>query len=152
MPPHAAIDAGITPERIAHTERLIRPYIRRTPVVETAGSDFGLDAASVHFKLELSQHSGSFKARGAFSNLLSRDVPGAGVVAASGGNHGVAVAFAARALSVPARIFVPTVASTEKIEKIRGYGADLVVAGALYADALAESERWADASGAMRVH
>jgi threonine dehydratase len=116
------------------------------------GRDFGLEAVRLIFKLELLQHSGSFKARGAFSNLLSRDIPAAGVVAASGGNHGVAVAFAAQKLGRPARIFVPTVCSPEKIERIRSYGAELVVTGKRYADALASSETWAAESGALRIH
>ena len=132
----------ITPERIKITERVIRPRIRTTPVLEAASTDFGLNSARLFFKLELCQHAGSFKARGAFANLLSRNAPLAGVVAASGGNHGVAVAFAARKLGVPARIFVPSVASAEKVAKIRSHGADLVVTGDGYADALAASERW----------
>src|SRR4029077_5758220 len=107
---------------------------------------------SLIFKLELLQHSGSFKARGAFANLLLLKIPQAGVVAASGGNHGAAVAFAAMKLGVPAKIFVPTVASLEKIERIRGYGADLVVTGERYAEALAASEQWAAESGALTVH
>jgi threonine dehydratase len=85
----------LTRERIQATERIIRPHIRRTPILEVDGADFGLDSIKITFKLELFQHSGSFKARGAFTNMLTRDVPSAGVVAASGGNHGVAVAFAA---------------------------------------------------------
>src|SRR5882757_9937007 len=117
----------ITRDRIMAAYELIRQHVRRTPVVEAQGSDFGLHPFRLAFKLELLQHSGSFKARGAFTNLLTRTVPAAGVVAASGGNHGVAVAFAAMKLSKPARIFVPTVCSPEKLERIRGYGADLVV-------------------------
>jgi threonine dehydratase len=139
-------------ERIIRTEQLIRPHIRRTPLVEADGADFGLESFPLLFKLELLQHSGSFKARGAFANLLSRDIPAAGVVAASGGNHGAAVAFAARKLGKPARIFVPTVSSPEKIERIRGYGANLVVTGEHYADALAASETWAAISGALTIH
>ncbi len=127
--------------------KLIRPYIRRTPVVEVDGADFGLDGVRLVLKLELLQHSGSFKARGAFTNLLMREIPPAGVVAASGGNHGTAVAFAAMKLKRPARIFVPEVASPAKLERIRGYGADLVVTGQRYADALAASEDWARAVG-----
>ncbi len=100
-------------------------------------------------KLEQLQHSGSFKARGAFANLLLRPLPGAGVVAASGGNHGAAVAYAAQALGVTAHVFVPEVSSPAKIERIRGYGADLVVGGAAYAEALAASEEWAASSGAL---
>jgi threonine dehydratase len=139
----ACLSAFITRERIADTERLIRRYVRRTPVIEAEG---------VTFKLELMQHSGSFKARGAFTNLLTREVPPAGVVAASGGNHGAAVAYAAHQLRKRARIFVPTVSSPAKIERIRSYGADLVVGGERYADALAASEKWAAESGAMQVH
>jgi threonine dehydratase len=137
---------------IAQTYPLIRPYIRRTPVVEVDGADFGLDGITLVLKLEFMQHSGSFKARGAFTNLLCREVPPAGVVAASGGNHGAAVAYAAMRLGKPARIFVPTVASPAKLERIRGYGADLVVTGDRYADALAASEEWAAQSGALPVH
>ena len=141
-----------TPEGIRETERRIRPHVRRTPVLEVDGTDFGLDCGNVTFKLESLQHSGSFKARGAFANLLLRDVPAAGVVAASGGNHGVAVAFAAGKLGRPARIFVPRVASPAKMERIRGYGAELVVTGELYADSLAASEQWAAESGALTIH
>jgi threonine dehydratase len=146
------MNAGINRESISAIERVIRPYIRRTPIIEVDGSDFGLKCASVIFKLELLQHAGSFKARGAFANLLTRDVPAAGVVAASGGNHGAAVAYAARKLGKPAKIFVPSVASAEKIERIRSYGAQLVIAGERYADALAASETWAKQSGALTVH
>jgi threonine dehydratase len=142
----------VSREEIAVTETLIRPYIRRTPVVEVAGEDLGLDVERLTLKLELLQRAGSFKARGAFANLLLRDAPPAGVVAASGGNHGAAVAFAARALGVPAHVFVPTVSSPAKVARIRAYGADLVVGGERYADALAASERQAAASGALQVH
>ena len=139
-------------DSIAETESLIRPYIRRTPVVDVDGADFGLPGVRLSLKLEFLQHGGSFKARGAFTNLLRREVPPAGVVAASGGNHGAAVAYAAMRLGKPARIFVPAVASPAKIERIRGYGAYLVVSGERYADALAASEQWAARSGAMPVH
>ena len=139
-------------DSIAETESLIRPYIRRTPVVDVDGADFGLPGVRLSLKLEFLQHGGSFKARGAFTNLLRREVPPAGVVAASGGNHGAAVAYAAMRLGKPARIFVPAVASPAKIERIRGYGAHLVVSGERYADALAASEQWAARSGAMPVH
>jgi threonine dehydratase len=142
----------ITRESIAATEAAIRPYIRRTPLVRLDAADFGLASASLTFKLEFLQHSGSFKARGAFANLLLRKPPAAGVVAASGGNHGVAVAYAAHRLGVPATIFVPDVASPAKQAAIRGYGANLVIAGSLYADALAASEAHIERSGAMPVH
>ena len=142
----------ITPEGITAAERLIRPWIRRTPVIEVAGGDLGLDCAALRLKLELLQHTGSFKPRGAFTNLLSRAVPAAGVVAASGGNHGAAVAYAAHRRNVPATIFVPNVCSPAKMERIRGYGADLVIAGDRYADALAASEEWVARSGALAIH
>ncbi|HYL69568.1 MAG TPA: threonine/serine dehydratase, partial [Candidatus Limnocylindria bacterium] len=142
----------ISRERIKETERLIRPYIRRTPVIEVDGGDLGLGSVQLVLKLESLQHTGSFKPRGAFTNLLVRQVPAAGVVAATGGNHGAAVAYAAQKLGKPARIFVPTVASPSKIERIRSCGAELVVTGERYADALAASEKWAVESGALRVH
>ena len=139
-------------ESITSAYGLIRPHVRRTPVVEVDGADFGLNGIRLVLKLELLQHSGSFKARGAFTNLLMREIPPAGVVAASGGNHGAAVAFAAMKLKRPAKIFVPEVASHAKQERIRGYGADLVVTGQRYADALAASEDWVAQSGAMPIH
>ncbi len=139
-------------ERIAATRERIAPFVRRTPVLEADGADFGLPPLPLILKLESLQHSGSFKARGAFANLLGRDLPAVGVAAASGGNHGAAVAFAARRLGVPARIFVPSISSPAKVERIRGYGAELVVGGDRYADALEASERWAAGSGALPVH
>jgi threonine dehydratase len=146
------LSSAANAESIGRCEKLIRPYIRRTPVIETDAADFGLVADRLYFKLELMQHAGSFKARGAFANLLSRNAPAAGVAAASGGNHGAAVAYAAMRLKVPAKIFVPVVSSPAKIERIRAYGADHVVEGDRYADALAASERWIGTSGAMPVH
>ena len=139
-------------DQIARVESIIRPYIRRTPVIDVEGADLGLDPVLLRFKLELLQHSGSFKARGAFTNMLTRRVPKAGVVAASGGNHGAAVAYAAMKLGVPAGIFVPGISSPAKMERIREYGANLVVAGERYADALAASEQWAAESGALSIH
>jgi threonine dehydratase len=131
---------------------IIRPHIRRTPVLRADAADFGLPAGPLTFKLEFLQHSGSFKARGAFANLLNRGVPEAGVVAASGGNHGAAVAYAAMRLSKKATIFVPSVTSPAKAERIRSYGAQLVVAGDRYAGALAASEILAAQTGALPVH
>jgi threonine dehydratase len=142
----------VDPTAIAAAYPQIAPHVRRTPLVQIDGADLGLGADPVTLKLELMQHSGSFKARGAFVNLLTRKVPTAGVVAASGGNHGAAVAYAAMRLEVPAKIFVPTISSPAKIQRIRDYGADLVVTGERYADALAASEQWAAQSGALMVH
>jgi threonine dehydratase len=144
--------APIDRESIAATERLIRPYIRHTPVLRVDAADLGLGVASLVLKLELLQHTGSFKPRGAFANLLTRGAPPAGVVAASGGNHGVAVAYAARRLGLRATIFVPEVAAPAKLDRIRGYGAELIVGGTGYAEALAASEEFVARTGALPVH
>ena len=139
-------------QRIETAYELIKTHIRRTPIIEVDAADFGLPAHNLALKLELLQHGGSFKARGAFTHMLTRKVPAAGVVAASGGNHGVAVAFAAQKLQVPAKIFVPTVSSPAKQDQIRRLGAQLVIAGERYADALAASQQWIESSGALEVH
>jgi threonine dehydratase len=153
MPALTHIPDTIDRARIAAVRRIIQPHVRRTPVLQAAAGDFGLDPSlRLCFKLEQLQHTGSFKPRGAFANLLTQEIPPAGVVAASGGNHGVAVAFAAMRLGRPARIFLPSVASPVKVQQIRDYGADLVVEGDRYADALAASERWVASSGALPVH
>ncbi len=136
---------------MAEVEAVIRSHVRLTPVVTLDRAELGLPAGPLTLKLEQLQHSGSFKVRGAFANLLLRDVPPAGVVAASGGNHGAAVAYAAGVLGVPARIFVPEVSSPAKVSRIRAYGADLVVTGATYAEALAESQAFEADSGALQV-
>ena len=143
---------AISRARIVATDAVIRPYIRTTPVVELSGADFGLPPFRLTLKLELVQHAGSFKTRGAFANLLLREPGDAGVAAASGGNHGAAVAYAAQTLGVRARIFVPTISSPAKIERIRSYGADLVVIGERYAEALAACEQWTAESHALAVH
>jgi threonine dehydratase len=146
------LDVDIDRERIAAVETVIRPYIRRTPLIEVDAGEFGLHSFPLALKLEQLQHSGSFKARGAFANLLTRKMPPAGVVAASGGNHGAAVAYAARKLGIAAKIFVPSISSSAKVERIRAYGAELVVGGERYADARAASETWAETSGALTIH
>lgn len=151
MPTHW-IDSRVNRAAIAANELLIRPYVRCTPVITIDAADFGLAPMPLICKLEFLQHAGSFKARGAFTNLLTRDIPHAGVVAASGGNHGAAVAYAAGRLNVPATIFVPTVASAAKVDRIRSYGARLIITGDRYADALEASERWSQESGALPVH
>jgi threonine dehydratase len=148
----SSMSNAVSQQQIRRCETIIRPYIRRTPVIGIDGSDVGLKSSELCLKLELFQHSGSFKARGAFANLLSRKVPAVGVVAASGGNHGAAVAYAAMTLKVPAKIFVPSVSSPAKVQRIREYGADLVIEGDRYADALAASEAWVQRTGAMSVH
>ncbi len=149
--PAAEISTVVNRQAIQSIDALLRPYLRRTPVIELDAAELGLPPGPLVLKLEQLQHTGSFKARGAFANLLLRDIPPAGVVAASGGNHGAAVAYAARTLGVPARIYVPKVSSAAKISRIRAYGADLVVTGSSYADALAASEEWIAGTGALPV-
>jgi threonine dehydratase len=131
---------------------IIAPHIRRTPVITISASEFGMAPFPLTLKLEHLQHAGAFKTRGAFANLLTRHPPKTGVVAASGGNHGAAVAYAAMKLNLPAHIFVPTVSSPAKIDRIRGYGAHLTVIGERYAEALAASLEFGTTSGAMPVH
>jgi threonine dehydratase len=146
------MQASITPDAIAASERLIRPYIRRTPVITIESGDFGVVGGPLALKLEFLQHTGSFKPRGAFANLLTRAVSPAGVVAASGGNHGAAVAYAAMRLGVKAAIFVPKITSAAKLDRIRSYGAELVVTGEVYAEALAASETRVAQTGALPIH
>lgn len=142
----------ILPREIQRTYERIAVRLRRTPTVEVDGSEFGCRDARLSLKLECLQHSGSFKARGAFANLTSGGVPAAGVAAASGGNHGAAVAFAAKALGVAASIFVPTISSSAKIERIRSYGANLRVEGERYAEALSRCDAYCVETGARAIH
>lgn len=126
----------------------IAPFVRQTPV---ARMDLGLDRP-VEIKFEQMQHTGSFKARGAFNTLLDGPVPAAGIVAASGGNHGAAVAHAARRLGHAATIFVPEMAGPAKIALIRQTGADLRVTPGAYANALEAARQFEAETGAMQVH
>jgi threonine dehydratase len=144
--------SGVGRREIERVREVIWPYVRVTPVVTVSGGDFGLAGFPITLKLELLQHSGSFKARGAFANLLMRKIPEVGVAAASGGNHGAAVAYAAMKLGTRAKIFVPTVSSPAKIARISAYGADLDIVGERYADALAASTTWVERTGALPVH
>jgi threonine dehydratase len=146
-----AADVPLIQQSVVAVEARIRPYVRLTPVITIDRAELGLPPGPLTIKLELMQHSGSFKVRGAFTNLLLREIPDAGVAAASGGNHGAAVAYAASVLGIRARIFVPEVSSPAKISRIRGYGADLVIQGDTYSDALAVSQDWIAASGALPV-
>ena len=143
----------IGPDDIRAAYARIKPHVRRTPVIRVEAGDFGtkLDQP-LTLKLEFLQHTGSFKPRGAFNNLLSRAVPAAGVAAASGGNHGAAVAYAAQRLGHKATIFVPDVSAPVKIARIRGYGADARVGGARYADALDACNEFVKVNGALSVH
>lgn len=140
-----------TRDDIAEAYGRIRPFLRRTPIVEMEADGFGAHAPLL-LKLELMQHSAAFKVRGAFNNLLSRAIPPAGVAAASGGNHGAAVAHAAARLGIKARIFVPEISPPLKLQRIREAGAEVVIAGAAYAEARAECEAYVAASGALDIH
>ena len=134
----------VTPSQIEAAEVRIRPFIRRTPIMDYA--------PNVHLKLEFLQHGGSFKPRGAFNSILSHTVPAVGVAAASGGNHGLAVALAAKNHGVPATIFVPEIAAPAKIAAIKATGATLRVGGARYDDALAACTAFIAETGALSIH
>ena len=132
--------------------RLIQPHVRRTPALELPAGSLGV-RAPVALKLESLQVSGSFKGRGAFHKLLASKVPAAGIIAASGGNHGAAAAFAARALGHKAEIFVPTIASPAKVARLKDYGAVVHQVGAVYAEARAASEKRAvETEGTPTLH
>ncbi len=111
----------ISKQQIEIAHERIQKYIRKTPCIVSGNGTFGLKH-SISLKLEHLQHSGSFKARGAFNSLLNSPIPEAGVTAASGGNHGAAVACAAHALGLTAKIFVPEISNAAKVDKIRSYG------------------------------
>lgn len=143
---------SVNQHAIAETYERIKSHVRRTPVIDIDAVELGLASGALTLKLELLQHAGSFKARGAFANLTGQAVPAAGVAAASGGNHGAAVAFAAQKLGHPAHVFVPTISSPAKIERIRSYGADLVVEGSRYAEALERCQAFIARTGALSVH
>lgn len=135
--------------RISKAAVRIKDYVRRTPVTETGA--FGLERP-VALKLEQFQHTGSFKARGAFNTLLGGPVPGAGLVAASGGNHGAAVAYAAATLGHNARIYVPELAGPAKIALIERLRADLRVVPGAYSNALEAARAYEAETGAMQIH
>ncbi len=141
----------ITRSDIEAAASRVAPYVRRTPVIEIDGGSLSLNVP-VTLKLELLQHTGSFKPRGAFNRLLNATIPAAGVITASGGNHGAAVAYAARALGVTAEIFVPAGTPPTKVKRIASYGARVVQGGAAYADALAACRARQIETGALEVH
>lgn len=136
---------------ILEAEQRIRPYVRYTPTLEMEPGAFGVDA-HLTLKLESLQHAGSFKPRGAFNRILSHSIPASGVIAASGGNHGAAVAYTAQRLGIPAEIFVPTISSEAKVGRIRRYGAKVNITGANYQEALEASQSRAAQTGALVVH
>jgi threonine dehydratase len=138
----------VGPEDVRRAAERIAGRVRRTPVLELGE----MRGASVVAKLELLQHTGSFKPRGAFNKLLSSEVPPAGVIAASGGNFGSAVAYAAREVGVPAEIFIPSTSPETKVARVRGYGAQVTIVDGYYAEAQeALTERQAE-TGALLMH
>ncbi|HEY2394192.1 MAG TPA: threonine/serine dehydratase [Candidatus Angelobacter sp.] len=136
---------------IQNAARRIVTHVRRTPVIALEEQAFGIDA-KIFFKLECLQHTGSFKPRGAFNCILSAKVPAAGVIAASGGNHGAAVAYAAQKLSHAAEIFVPVITPKNKVDRLRQYGASIKITGNNYSEALAASCERAKETGAIPIH
>lgn len=144
------VKTTVTPTDIGAAHALITPHVRRTPILESPAPFAGRSPVSL--KLECLQHSGSFKARGAFNNLLTWPAPPAGYATASGGNHGAAVAFAAGKLGLRARVFVPEIATPAKIAKIRAYGAETVIGGASYAEAQDRCNAYVAETGALMIH
>ena len=145
-----AASATVTSDDIRSAHARIGGHIRRTPILETASPIAG--APPLSLKLECLQVTGSFKARGAFHNLLTRPAPAAGCATASGGNHGAGVAFAAQKLGIRARIFVPEIATPAKIAKIKTYGAQAMIGGGTYAEAQQRCDQYVAETGALSIH
>jgi len=141
----------ISRAEIQDAGRRIARHVRRTPVMALEERAFGIDA-KIFFKLECLQHTGSFKPRGAFNCILSSKIGEAGVIAASGGNHGAAVAYAAHHLGHRAEIFVPTITPANKVDRLKHYGAAITITGNSYSEALAASRERAAQTGALSIH
>jgi threonine dehydratase len=146
------MDINIGRDEIEAASRRIASDIRRTPLVRIDGGQLGIDGVELWLKLEQLQVGGSFKARGMFNRMRSNEIPAAGVVIASGGNAGIAVACAAKALGVPCEVFVPESSSRAKRDKLAALGAIVNVVGASYADALAASLARHTESSALLMH
>lgn len=145
-----ALNPPLGPDAVAAAHERIADHVRRTPMMSLEGSLFGLHAP-VSAKLELLQHTGSFKPRGALNRMLSAEIPDVGVIASSGGNHGLAVGWAARNLGVTAEVFVPEVAPPIKVDRLRSYGATVHVVPGIYDNAAAACAERAEESGALMV-
>ncbi|MDW3214339.1 MAG: serine/threonine dehydratase [Ilumatobacteraceae bacterium] len=143
--------ATVSPDDVERAAESISAHVRTTPIVEVPGQEIGVDATLV-LKLEFLQHSGSFKARGAAHFVATQPIATDGIVAASGGNHGAAVAWAARRSGHPAHIFVPTTADPAKVARLRGYGATVHEVGEVYGEAFAASRRYLDTHDATSIH
>ena len=148
--PHGVTET-VGPADVDAAAARIGRHVRETPVLAMEDGAFGGPGA-ITLKLELLQHAGSFKPRGAFNRVLAAEVPAAGLVAASGGNHGVAVAHVARALGYHAEVFVPATSAPSKVARIRALGADVTIGGAVYDDAQAAASARAAVTGALLVH
>lgn len=146
-----ATPASVEPADIRDARERIAPHVRVTPVLRPGPGAFGLDGP-ITLKLELLQHTGSFKPRGAFNKMLASDVGPVGVIAASGGNFGLAVAYAARSLGHRAEIFVPDTSPTAKIDRVREQGADVHVVPGYYSEASSAAHERAAQSGALWMH
>lgn len=144
--------APVTPADVIAAANRIAPFVRRTPTIRVDPTEMPELPVAVDLKLELFQHTGSFKARGAFNRVLTESVPSAGLITASGGNHGAALAWVARALGHRSQIFVPETSPSMKADRIRSYGADVVLGGARYDDAQAAANERQLVSGALMVH
>ncbi len=148
-------DPAVSPDDIAAALRRTRHHLRRTPVLAVDTGELGLPTASV-LKLELLQHTGSFKPRGAFNRIVAAqeagEVPAAGLIAASGGNHGAAVAYAATRLGLAAEVFVPSSSPPLKRDRIASFGATVHVVEGLYDDAQAAADARQAVTGALTVH
>ncbi|HUR48106.1 MAG TPA: threonine/serine dehydratase [Acidimicrobiales bacterium] len=142
----------VTRAEIAAAAENVRPWVRRTPILRLEADELGIPHPPLTLKLEQLQHAGSFKARGAHNLLLTVDVPSAGVVAASGGNFGLAIAHAAGRLNHHAAIFLPEVSSAAKVARLRSFGAEVVIGGAFYAEAYEASVERATSTGALLAH
>ena len=152
----ASLQPIITSDDITTAAARIAPQVRQTPLWRLPSALLGLPAGAAEFevwlKLEQLQRSGSFKARGMFNRLLSNPIPSSGVIAASGGNAGIATAVAAQALGVRAEIYVPSVISPAKRARLAALGATVVIAGDVYADALLACEARQRETGALMTH
>ena len=149
--PGTVTPGTVTPDDVERASELIGNHVRATPTLDVPGQEIGIDATLV-FKLEYLQHSGSFKARGATHFVASRPIADDGIVAASGGNHGAAVAWAARRFGHAAHIFVPTTATPAKVERLRDYGAIVHEVGEVYGEAFAASRRYLETHRATAIH
>lgn len=141
----------VTAERVEQAAAVLDGRVRTTPILTLDGAEFGVEA-TVTLKLEHLQHSGTFKARGALHFLLANEISAAGVTAASGGNHGVAVAWAAAKLGHRATIFVPTISAPAKVARLRALGAEVVQVGRVYGEALEACEAHEETTGATAIH